>query len=68
MSKELASAIEALTKEYPEVMVRVIETATVRPGSSQVEWEYRVVVPKFGILEISGDLSDVLRKALGRRG
>jgi hypothetical protein len=67
MCSELVSAIEALRKEYPGVMVRVIETATVRAGSDQLEWEYRVVVPKFGILEMSQDLSDVLQKAIDRR-
>jgi hypothetical protein len=67
MCEELASAVEKLKEEFGEVMVRVIETATVRIGSDQIEWEYRVVVPKFGILEISNDLSDVLQKAIDRK-
>ena len=41
MCKELASAVEKLREEFGEVMVRVIETATVRIGSDQIEWEYR---------------------------
>jgi hypothetical protein len=67
MCKELASAVEKLREEFGEVMVRVIETATVRIGSDQIEWEYRAVVPKFGILEISNDLSDVVQKAIDRK-
>ena len=67
MSDALMSTIARLKKEYPGVMVRVIETATVRAGSDQIEWEYRIVVPKYGILEMSEDLSDVLQKVLERR-
>jgi hypothetical protein len=67
MSKELASAVEKLQEEFGEVMVRVIETATVRMGSNQIEWEYRAVVPKFGILEIAEDLAQVVQKAIDRK-
>ena len=67
MSKELASAVEKLKQEFGEVMVRVIETATVRMGSDEIEWEYRVVVPKCGILEIADDLSQVVQKAIDRK-
>lgn len=67
MCDELASAVQALKGEFGEVMVRVIETATIRMGSDEIEWEYRVVVPKPGILEIGNDLSRVLQKAIDRK-
>jgi hypothetical protein len=67
MSREMASAVGKLKEEFGEVMVRVIETATVRMGSDQIEWEYRVVVPKFGILEIADDLSLVVQRAIDRK-
>ena len=67
MSKELASAVGKLKEEFGDVMVRVIETATVRIGSDQIEWEYRAVVPKFGVLEIADDLAHVMQKAIARK-
>lgn len=67
MSEELASAVVRLKEEFGDVMVRVIETATVRMGSDQIEWEYRAVVPKFGILEIADELSQVVQKAIDRK-
>ncbi len=67
MCDELASAVQTLKGEFGEVMVRVIETATIRMGSDEIEWEYRVVVPKPGILEIGNDLSQVLQKAIDRK-
>jgi hypothetical protein len=66
MCSELTSALERLKEEFPGLMVRIIETATVRPGSDLIEWEYRIVVPKRGILEMAEDLSEVLQKAIGR--
>jgi len=36
-------------------------------GSDEIEWEYRVVVPKPGILEIGNDLSQVVQKAIDRK-
>ena len=67
MCEELASAVETLKEEFDGVMVRVIETTTIRMGSDQIEWEYRVVVPKPGILEIGDDLFKVVQKAIDRK-
>ncbi len=67
MCQDLKSAVERLKLSFEASMVRVIETATIRAGSDDIEWEYRVVVPKFGILEIGNDLAQVVQKAVDRK-
>lgn len=67
MCRDLKSAVERRKWSFEASMGRVIETAAIRAGPDDIEWEYRVVVPKVGILEIGNDLAPVVQKAIDRR-